>query len=279
MRWTSLTGITMALALAACGGSGGSQAQVEDSLGRDLSLAPVDSSAELNDLPAETPNAEPDTPPPPPASTSSRRPTQPAPAPAPAPPPAPAPNPPPAPSPPPAAAAPRSLSSGSALTLAVVDSFTTQTHEVGQTVTARVPNDLKDGEGRTVIPAGAIVTLQIAEFVVSENKADSGKIVLKATSVAFGGHDYPMSGTSSSVAYTLKGRGVKAGDAAKVGAGAVAGAVVGKVLSGKKKGAVVGGVIGAAAGAAAAANSYDRDIVVAPGARVVIRLLEEFLVG
>jgi hypothetical protein len=156
----------------------------------------------------------------------------------------------------------------------MADSFSTQTHKAGQTVTATVPVDVKDAQGRTVIPAGAVVTLAIAELEVSENKADEGKVKLRATRIAFGGEIYAVSGVSSSVEYELKGRGVKAGDAVKVGAGAAAGAVVGRVLSGKKKGAVIGGVIGAAAGTAAAANSYDRDVIVARGAKVVIQLTQ-----
>jgi outer membrane lipoprotein SlyB len=71
---------------------------------------------------------------------------------------------------------------------------------------------------------------------------------------------------------------VKAGDAAKVGAGAAAGAILGKVI-GKGKGAVIGGVVGAAAGTAVALNSYDRDVVVAPGARITLRLTDAFKIS
>lgn len=258
-----------ALLLSGCGGKDpdGSRSGPD----RDLSLAPVDTSAALADVAPEQPEATPSPAPEPPRSRPTPPPARPA-APAPAPP---TPSPSPAPSPPPVAApAPRSLASGTTLTLAAVDSFTTQTHKVGQTVTARVPADVKDAEGRTVIPAGATVTLTITQLEVSENKNDPGKLELRATQVSFGGQSYRLAGLSTSVEHELKGRGVQAGDAAKVGAGAAAGAVVGRVLSGKKKGAVVGGVIGAAAGAAAAANTYDRDVVVAAGAKIVIRLSE-----
>jgi hypothetical protein len=125
-----------------------------------------------------------------------------------------------------------------------------------------------------VIPAGATVTLTIAQLAVSENKSDPGKLELRATRVTIDGKSYALEGTSTEVEHELKGRGVQVGDAAKVGAGAAAGAVVGRVLSGKKKGAVVGGVIGAAAGAAAASQSYDRDVIVAAGAKIVITLKE-----
>jgi len=265
--------IAAALALA-CGKSNGSDVASQDSLGRDLSLAPVDTSAALHDAPAAEPSTEPAPAPAPARSPTPARSTT---RPSPAPPPAASPEPAPAPAPaPPPAAAHRSVDAGTAITLAAIDSFTTQTHKPGETVTARVTQDVKDAQGRTVIPAGATVSLTIVQLVVSENKADSGKVELRATKVSFGGESHDLDGLSTQVGYELKGRGVKAGDAAKVGAGAVAGAVVGRVLSGKKKGAVIGGVIGAAAGTAAAINSADRDVVVAPGAKIVVKLSGDF---
>ena len=158
------------------------------------------------------------------------------------------------------------------MALTAAAEFGSKTHKVGETITATVANDVTDENGNVMVPAGAKVTLEITEMTVSENKSDSGKVGLRATQVAFGGETYPLAGASNQVEYSLKGRGVQAGDAAKVGVGAAAGAVVGRVLSGKKKGAVVGGVIGAAAGTAVAVNSADRDIVVAQGAKIVIKL-------
>ena len=277
MRLLRFVAPAAALAVLACGKSDRSDLAQQDSLPRDLSLAPVDSSAALSDTAQAMPEPQPEpAPPPPPPAPGPRRPRrrprrvrrpvrhQSGASAAPAPPPA---------------AASRSLSAGTTVTLAAIDSFSTKTHKQGQTVLARVTGDVKDDQGRTVIPAGATVTLAIVQLAVSENKADSGKVELRATTVAFGGESYAIDGRSTSVAHELKGRGVKAGDAAKVGAGAVAGAVVGRVLSGKKKGAVIGGVIGAAAGTAAAVNSADRDVVVAPGSKIVLQLPNGFGIG
>jgi hypothetical protein len=274
--WSVLT-LTIVIG-ASCAKPDGSDLAQQDSLARDLSLAPVDSQAVLNDVPAESPPAEarPEAPPPPPAA--GRPAPSPVSKPGPEPPRPASPSPAPAPAPPPAPARP-SLPAGTTLSLAAADSFSTKTHKVGQTITATVPADVKDEQGRTVIPAGATVTLAITELSVSENKSDPGKLALRATRITIDGTSYDLDGVSSSVEHTLKGRGVQAGDAAKVGAGAAAGAVVGRVLSGRKKGAVVGGVIGAAAGAAAASQSYDRDVVVAAGAKIVITLKEAVTVG
>jgi hypothetical protein len=168
------------------------------------------------------------------------------------------------------------VAAGTSVSLAAATAFSTKTHKVGQTVTAKVSADITDDQGHVVIPAGATVTLAIVELAVSENKSDPGKVVLRATQVSFGGQDYDLDGTTTQVEHTLKGRGVTAGDAAKVGAGAAAGAILGRVIGGKKKGAVVGGVVGAAAGTAVAVNSADRDVVVAAGAKIVIALKGAF---
>lgn len=276
-RYSVLATIGVVASLA-CGKKDGAGGAGQDSL-RDLSLSPVDTTAVLNDTPAEStavapPAPTPEPPPPPPAPTSVAtrpKPAQPSPAPTPTPPPpAPTATPPAPPAPVPAAAP--SLPSGATVSLAAAAEFSTKTHKAGDTVTAKVPADVLDADGKVVIPAGATMTLTVVKLAVSENKDDPGTVQLAATSVSFGGKSYDISGTSTEVERQLKGRGVKAGDAAKVGAGAAAGAVVGKVLGGKTKGAVVGGVIGAAAGTAVAVNSADRDVIVPAGAKIVIAL-------
>ena len=266
MRSKEIVGTALLVLIAACGR--GDRANQQEP-GRDLSLAPVDSTAVLDDAPRPETPAETVTPAPAPAPSrpAAPRPNPPAAQPAPAPAPTPA---------PPAAPATRSVASGTNVALTSAVEFSTKPQKVGQTVTANVPNDVTDDAGRVVIPAGATVTLVISELAVSENKSDSGKVSLRATQVAFGGETYDIDGVTTSVSYELKGRGVQAGDAAKVGAGAAAGAIVGRVVGGNKKGTVVGGVIGADAGTAVAVNSADRDVVVASGARISLRLRSTF---
>ena len=268
----ALIGLTASLG---CGKNDGAGGAGQDSALRDLSLSPVDSTNPLNDVPAEstaTPSPVP-TPPPatvPPAPVTKPKPTPPRPAPS--PPPAAIPAPAPAPAPAPGPAPSLTLGVGTSVGLTADAEFSTKTHKVGDQVTAAVTADITDDKGIVVIPAGATMTLSIVQLAVSENKDDQGKVELAASSVSWGGKTYDISGNSTDVERQLKGRGVKAGDAAKVGAGAAAGAIVGRVIGGKKKGAVVGGVIGAAAGTAVAVNSADRDLIVPVGARIVIAL-------
>ncbi len=277
----SLLVVVAAVLLGACGKKDGAGAAVQDSAGRDLSLAPVDSGAVLNDVPVASAEsaavAPPQVTPAPPAPAPPSRPT--------AKPPASkqtpakpavsasasAPAPAPAPAPPPALAS-KSVAAGTIVTMNAAVEFSTKTHKAGQTVTATVSADVTDANGKVVIPMGATVTMVIATLVVSENKDDRGKVVLKATGVSFGGAHYDLDGATTEVEHTLKGRGVQAGDAAKVGVGAAAGAILGRVLGGNKKGTIVGGVIGAAAGTAIAVNSADRDVIVATGSKIVLKL-------
>lgn len=261
MSLRTMFGLALAATLAACSGrSSEEQLAAADSVSRDLGMPPADTGAVLRDLPAP-PAATPTTPAP--------RPTPPAATPAPAPAPSPAPAPPPA----PAASPTSTLAEGTRLELRAGKEITSRTNKAGETFTATVAEAVTDAAGRTVIPAGATVTMLIVAIKPAANRGDStGTLELRATQVSFGGETHTIDGSTVSVASTLKGRGVTTGDAAKVGAGAAAGAIAGRILGGGSRGTVVGGVVGAAAGAAVAAETADRDVVVAEGARIVIAL-------
>ena len=231
--------------LAAC--AGGSDKPAADSLQRDLSLAPAESSAALNDAPAAAPASQPATQP--------------------ATPPAPRPRP----------AAKPSLAAGATFATASLDSLNSRHDHAGGTLRVRVSADVKDAAGRTVIPAGAVVSLHVDSLAPAENDQDkTGKLKLTPVAVEIGGTSHPLSATVDSVHYKIVGRGVTAGDAAKVGAGAAVGAAAGRLLGGSRRSTIVGGVVGAAAGAAAASQTNDRDVVIVPGDYIRIRLAGAF---
>lgn len=251
-----------AVAIAACSGGDRNDTAVADSLNRDLQMAPVDSSAVLNDQPADTAVA-----PSAPAATATRpAATKPA-------------APKPAASQPAATkpAASRSLASGASFGVTTATEISSRTQKPGETVTAKVADDVKDGAGRVVIPAGSVVTLRISQIKPSDSKSDNtGTLVLAASSVSINGTDYDLTGGVSGLETHLQGRSVDANDAAKVGAGTAAGAVVGRVLGGSGKGAVIGGVIGGAVGAQRAVETKDRDVVLPAGSTVTITLNDTF---
>ena len=251
-----LTAFAGAALLAGCGGKD-NQEVAADSLARDIQLPAPDSTVALNDVPA-TP-AKTDTvflpaPPPAPRRTTPRA-SAPAPAPA------------------PAAVTPARLESGATMEASAAVSITSKTNKPGETFTARIGEAVLAADGRTVIPAGSVVTLSIVALKPAPNKsAKDGTITLRAVSVAINGESHPLDAEVTFVEHTLKARGIGTSEAAKVGVGAAAGAILGKVVGGGT-GAAAGAVVGGAAGAAVAVESADRDVVVPVGAtiRLVLR--------
>src|SRR5215213_8100896 len=155
----------------------------------------------------------------------------------------------------------RTLGPGTAIAAKFDAGISSRTHKAGQTLTGTVAADVKDKNGRTVIPAGAKVHLTIATIHESENKGDkTGKLVLKPTKVVIAGRSYPLSGSAMALDRTLKDRKTNAGDLAKVGVGVGAGALLGTAVSGgSTKGAVIGGAVGGAIGTQRAIQTQDRD--------------------
>jgi hypothetical protein len=250
-------------ALVACSGGDRGDTALSDSLNRDLQMAPVDTSVALNDQPADTAVA-PTNP-----STSATAPNTPKPTPKPATP-APAPA-------TPKPATTRSLASGTAFGVTTSAEISSRTQKAGETVTAKVASDVKDGSGRVVIPAGSVLTLRIDAIKPSDSKSDKvGTLALAAQSVEINGTSYDLNGDVSGLTTHLQSRSVDANDAAKVGAGAAVGAVAGRVLGGSGKGAVIGGVIGGAVGAQRAAETKDRDVVLPAGSAVTVTLSDTF---
>ena len=254
------------LLVGACGKAEKNQVAVADS-SRDLQLAPVDTTAALADVgqdtmplppPVETVFVAKPAPPPPPVSkpkpaTSTAGAAAPKPAPA---------------------TVARTLASGTTFAGTIQDSIDSKTSKVGDVVTIRVSEDVKDSAGRTVIPAGATVRAEITAIKWSENKGDPGTLRLSATSVSVDSKRTTMAGSVSKPEFLYRKRGGAVGDASKVAGGAAAGAVVGGLL-GKGTGAVIGGVLGGAVGTQRAIETKDRDIIVKPGSSVTLTLKEE----
>jgi len=258
MSRTMIAALTL-VAVAACGGRDRGDTATADSLARDLQLAPVDTTAELNDRPtASSPAAAPRNP-----ARTNRPATQPA-----------SPSQPRTSAP---AAAPRALAAGTTIMASTNAEIRSHKNKVGDTITATVASDIKDDSGRVVIPAGSEVVLKVTAIKESENKSDkTGTLTLQPTAVSMNGRSYPISATIEGVTTELQGRGTNAGDIAKPAAGAAVGAVVGRVLGGSSKGAIIGGVIGGAVGAQRAVETKDRDVVLPQGTTVTLSLNERF---
>jgi hypothetical protein len=259
MSRTMIAALTLA-AVAACGRGDRGETAAADSLSRDLQLAPVDTSAELNDRPTASATE--------PAARNPSRPSRPA-----ATPRSPSASAPAA----PATAIASRLPAGASLTATTTAEIRSHKNKVGDTVTARIGTDVKDNAGRVVIPAGSEVTLTVTAIKEAENKSDkTGTLTVKPTSVSINGRSYPIAATIQKVDTRLEGRKTNAGDIAKPAAGAAAGAILGRVLGGSTKGAVIGGVIGGAVGTQRAVETKDRDVVLPEGTTVTLVLDETF---
>jgi hypothetical protein len=257
-----IAALTLA-AVAACGGGDRGDTAAADSLSRDLQLAPVDTTAELNDRPTASAPA--------PAARTPAKPIRPTPSPRPAAPSA---------GTAPAPAASTGLAAGTALTASTTAEVRSNKNKVGDSVTATLATDVKDAAGHVVIPAGSEVVLMVTAIKESENKSDkTGTLTLKPTSVSINGQSYPVTASIEHVDTKLEGRKTSAGDIAKPAAGAAVGAVVGRVLGGSTKGAVIGGVIGGAVGTQRAVETKDRDVVLPAGTTVSLVLGETFKPG
>lgn len=176
-----------------------------------------------------------------------------------------------------AAADMHALPAGTQVRALLQDSISSLRNSAGQTVTALVSGDMRAPDGRTLVPSGSAVRLSITRLKPARTRsALDGELELRADSVVVGGRAYPIRADVQPVPHELKGRGVTAGEAEKVAAGAAAGAVAGGVITGKTKGAVIGGVVGAAGGAVVAAQTASRDVIVTPRTLVVLTLTAPF---
>ncbi len=246
--------LTLALAGAVVVGSGCGRDQAgraaADSAGRDMELAPAPNGSALNDRPADAPSSgTPSRTASTSHTTSHRKPAAAA----------------------PAAAA--TLASGTSFATTTGGEISSKTNKAGETFTARIADAVKDSRGRTVIPAGSVVTFKIDAIHESENKSDNtGTLKVTPVSVSIGGSSYDINAEAGALPTILRSHGADAGDVAKVGAGAGIGAVAGRVLGGSTKGAVIGGVIGGAVGAQRMVETKDRATVLPAGARVSVTL-------
>jgi hypothetical protein len=166
-----------------------------------------------------------------------------------------------------------SLASGTQIGATTERTISSRNDKAGQTFTASVSSDIKDSRGRVVIPAGSTLNLTISELQPANDKSKAdGRITVLVSSVTVRGQTYPVSAGITSMAHTLKGRGVGTTEVGKTAAGAVIGGIAGRVIGGGGKGTVIGAVVGGAAGAAVAVETANRDVVVAAGTPIVVTL-------
>jgi hypothetical protein len=162
---------------------------------------------------------------------------------------------------------------GTEIRAVLQDSIDSRLHSPGHPLHAEVAGGVIDPTGTVLVPAGSKVRLTVTRLEPAKSRsADDGKLSLRVDTVTINGRPLPLSAKVQAVPHELRGRGITAGEAEKVGVGAAAGAVAGRVITGKTRGAVIGGVVGAAGGAVVAAQTASRDVVVHRGTTVIFTL-------
>ena len=177
-----------------------------------------------------------------------------------------------------AAPAPYTLAAGTLVDAAITDAISSREAHAGDAFTADVVDDVRNGGGGVVIPAGSTVHGTITEVKPAPSAGSSGTLTLAISSVTVRGETYDVSASIDSLATTTKGRPVSGMDVARVAGGAAAGAILGRVIGGNATGTVVGGVIGGVAGVAVSAAIKDVDIVLPAGTHLLLTLRQPLTV-
>jgi len=131
---------------------------------------------------------------------------------------------------------PPSLAVGTSFVVEADSAFSSKPNQANDTVTATVMADVKDGQGRIVIPAGASVKLALASLF-PKRRGDSGTVVLHAFEITIDRRTHPIDATSTAVERSLLGQGIEAGD---FGARAASGTMLGTMVVGRPRGPAVG---------------------------------------
>jgi TolA-binding protein len=152
---------------------------------------------------------------------------------------------------------------GTELDVRLQDPLSSKTNVVEDRFRATTAVDLTLGD-RMLIPAGSEVRGVVSSVDKAGRLDRKAQMTLSFDQITIDGRDYPIQGM---VVDAIEGEGIK-GDIAKIGAGAGVGAIIGGILGGGK-GALAGVLIG---GGGIAAATPGKDVELAPGTVLRVRL-------
>jgi hypothetical protein len=158
------------------------------------------------------------------------------------------------------------IPAGTELVVRMIDSIDTEVHQAGEKFRASLDVPIVV-EGQTVAPAGADVTVEIAEAKSAGRMAGRSELKLQLSRLEFQGRSYAL------VTDTYQKQGASEGKqtATKVGIGAAAGAVIGAIAGGGK-GAAIGATVGAGGGTAVSAARKGEQVKVPTETRLSFTL-------
>lgn len=135
------------------------------------------------------------------------------------------------------------IPAGSEISVRMIDSISSKTNTSGQTFRASLAAPVEH-DGEMILPRGTPVTVLLAEAKGAGRIKGSSVLEVRASSIDYHGHSYPI----STSAYEEQGKGRGKQTAVRSGIGAAAGAVIGAIAGGGK-GAAIGSLAGGGAGA------------------------------
>jgi hypothetical protein len=125
-------------------------------------------------------------------------------------------------------------------------------------------------DGVEAVPAGSAVKGVVTQARRSGKVKGRAEVALRFDALAVsGGPDQPVQTRTVAV----QAPSTRRNDALKIGAPAAGGAILGAILGGKK-GAVIGGAVGGGAGTAVVLSTRGKEVRLAPGTALTVKLLE-----
>jgi len=149
---------------------------------------------------------------------------------------------------------PDEIPAGTEFDVRLQKTLSSSTAQVEDRFEATTLVDLRDEEGRVLVPAGSVMRGTIADVTKATRIERKGKLRVAFDRITIKGRSYPM---AASVTQALESEGIM-GEKEKIGIGAGAGAILGAILGGAK-GAVAGILIGGG-GVIAATEGSDVDL-------------------
>jgi hypothetical protein len=166
------------------------------------------------------------------------------------------------PAPPPADA--RALPSGTILDVRLQQELDAAATRVGDTFTVVVVDSLVARNGRTVVPAGSVITGLVTGVGLAGGDREVAAIRLNFVRINVEGISHPV--TANIVAAQLPGSGEPLAEVTEPGA-----AVRGSILGGELRDRVAGAVLGAGAGTIISLGTGDADPVIPEGTRFTLQ--------
>ena len=168
----------------------------------------------------------------------------------------------------PRAAVERTVPSGTAVRIEMLDSVSSADSAAGESFQARVVNDVIV-DGAVAIPAGSEVSGRVVSARGLKKIGGRAQLTLEFTSVTTPTGDSPLRASWSRL-----GKSETKKDAAIIGGSTAGGALLGRALShdDKGKGTLLGAIVGGGAGTAIAAGTKGEEIHLPSGSQLTVHL-------